>query len=141
MFEVEPVKTSLESPGSYRVNRPGSQALSPGRRDGPVGDVCGAVREIQVLQASATEQDATSCFDRRPDRIGLCRPAGLPARDPLPRFGNRVRPPHVPALDRLILIGVQHGPGVVKAPRPEQHAAADRQSGLWPLCEGTGRNG
>ena len=83
---------------------------------------------------SATRQDAllpTACSRSSP---------ALPARDPLPRFGKGVRPLHMPALDRFILIGVHHGLGIVKSPRPQQHAAADRQSGLRPRRKGTGRN-
>jgi hypothetical protein len=75
MFEVKPVKASRESPAGRRVNRPRRQALSPGRRDGPVSDLCRAVRKIQVLQASAAEQDAASRFDDRPDRMRTQDPA------------------------------------------------------------------
>jgi hypothetical protein len=142
MFEIEPVKAGLhESPGCHRVNRPGTYAVSPGRRYGPVGHVGGAVREFQVLQGSATEQDAAFEVDHSPVRTSLRRPTVSPVRDPLAGLGKGVCALHVPTLDGLILIGVHHGLGIAEIPWPKQHASAGRQNGLGPRREGTSRNG
>lgn len=136
VLEVEPVKAGhLESPGRHRLDRLGAHALPPGGRDGPVRDVGGAVGELQVLQGSAAEQDPASRVGHRPVRTCLGRPAALPARDPLPRLGKGVRPLHMPPLDRLILIGIHHGPRIAETPGPQQHAAARRQSRLRPRRE------
>jgi hypothetical protein len=66
MLEIEPVKASLESPGSHRVNRPGGHALSPGCRDSPVGAAltAGVLIDLAVnappdLPASATPAGPT----------------------------------------------------------------------------------
>ena len=99
----------LESPGRHRVNRPGSHALSPGGGDGPVGDVGGAVGELQVLQAgrpssvplsaSTTAQIAWSLPPSRP-ASPQSTPASRPGSPPAsrasagsPHPGRRPSPP------------------------------------------------